>query len=238
MQGRFAEAESSSTEALHLGQRIEHPFAFACYQGQMMQIQRDRGEIHNVQKMFAAAFDTRKGPTHWVRAVLGRAELALGNEKRAREILELLVEDGLENIVRGIRFVSSIVEMALLCAELESESHAGAFHEVLRSIEGLHAVLPVPVNYGGPVALGLARISETLGRSRDAAQYFAEAFAASRQLGAAPTATRIGVEWARLLARQGERSAARELASESQHHAQALDMRAVAEQADQLRKRL
>lgn len=231
MQGDFARVEPLSVAALHVGQRIQHPFAAACHSGQIMQVRRELGDDAAVQKQFAPFFDTRKGPTHWVRAVLGRAELTLGNDARAREILDRLLERGVDAIPRGIRFASSVVEIAHLCAELGDTERAQALYRMLKNVEHLHGVMPVPVNYGGPVAHCLARLSETLGLADEAADFYAQATNAANALGARPAVARIGVDWARLLLRGGDRQAAEELASESSRNALALGMRRVAAEA-------
>jgi len=82
----------------------------------------------------------------------------------------------------------------------------------------------VPIQYGGPVSYGLARLHEALGLADPARQLYEEAIESSVRLGARPMQARIQQDAARLYARRGERKRAEELNAEARSLAESLGM--------------
>jgi hypothetical protein len=126
-----------------------------------------------------------------MRAVALRAELALGRTDEVRRRFEAVVAAGLEQLPRNIRYVSTLLELGHLCADLRDRERAAEFEAMLAPFSSLHGVLPVPICYGGPVAAALARLAALQGRTADARELHAEAVAAAESLGAHPTANRL-----------------------------------------------
>jgi hypothetical protein len=144
-----------------------------------------------------------------MRAVVGRAEVALGRETEGRRLFEEVLGRGLDAIPRNVRWVSTLSELAHLCADLGDADRAAELEEPLRSVASLHCVLPVPICYGGPVTHALARLAALQGRHDDADGFYEEACASAEALGARPTQARLLAEHGALLARLGRHAAAR-----------------------------
>jgi DNA-binding winged helix-turn-helix (wHTH) protein len=224
LEGRFDAADQLTRDALLVGQRIEHPYARACFNAQCMQRERDRGDFEQVRSLFAGGLRSRRGATHWAKAIVARNELQLGNEGLARELFADLVRPGLGEMARGIRWIGTMVETAHLCAELDDAEQAEVLVRLLAPVEHLHGVLPVPIQYGGPVSYCLARLYETLGRAEEARQLYEEARESVVRLGARPMQARIAQDAARLLARRRDLGRAEALLAEARDIADSLGM--------------
>jgi hypothetical protein len=105
--------------------------------------------------------------------------------------------------------VSTLSELAHLCADLGDADRASELEKPLRNVASLHCVLPVPICYGGPVTHALARLAALQGRPDDADGLYEEACASAEALGAHPTQARLLAEHGALLARLGRHPAAR-----------------------------
>jgi hypothetical protein len=108
-----------------------------------------------------------------------------------------------------VRWTKNVVEIAGLACDLGDAERARTLLALLEPVEHLHAVLPVPICYGGPVTWALARLHETLGDSALADELYGEALAAAESLGAIPTRDRVARDRAALRARTGRARAPR-----------------------------
>jgi hypothetical protein len=224
LEGRFDVVEQMARDALLVGKRIDHPFAQACFNGQIMHLLRDRGELEELHGMLENATHGRRTPTHWIKAVLGQNAAAIGRERQAREVWDDLAQYEFDDVTRAIRWIGTMVQTAHLCADVNDGERAKTLIGLLDPVEHQHGVLPVPVQYGGPVTWCLARLHETLGQADEALQLYEEAIEATRRLGARPTLARVQLGASRLLARKGDPGRAKALAAESAQLAAELGM--------------
>jgi DNA-binding winged helix-turn-helix (wHTH) protein/tetratricopeptide (TPR) repeat protein len=216
LEGRTEGVEQRLADAVLLGRRIAHPYAQACFNGLRMQLLRYQRDYEAIGSIFARAQNSPLGPNHWVRAVVARNELQLGEPERARELFEGLAAAKFEDLARGIRWIGTVVEIAHLCADLDDAPRAQRLIPLLASAEDLHGVLPIPILYSGPASYALARLEEVLGTADIAAQYYEHALEGAIRLGARPMQARIQKDFARLLARRGDRGRAAALAAEGE----------------------
>jgi DNA-binding winged helix-turn-helix (wHTH) protein len=191
LEGRFADAERLNGEARRVGQRIDHPYAAGVYVAHRVSLARERGDFDYVARAFGRALEAGTGAVDWMRAVTLRAELALGRTDPVRRRFEAILEAGLEQVPRNIRWLSTLLELGHLCADLRDRERAAEFEAVLAPYAHLHGVLPVPICYGGPVSAALARLAALQDRPADARDFHAAAIAAAEALGAHPTTTRL-----------------------------------------------
>ena len=239
LEGRLDEVPGRVRDAYLLGQRVDHPYAAGCRNGHEALLALDRGEPERLLAIFEPTLGGRQGPTHWVQAVTARARLAAGREREARELFASLAACDFDDVPRNLRWVATLVEIALLAAELGAEeAHVRKLRDLLAPVEHHHAVLALAVNYGGPVTRALGRLAERLGRGDDAASLYEDALDACQALGARPMAARTALDWGTLLARRRERRRAGELLDEARRTAEALGMPAVARAAGTAFERL
>lgn len=210
LEGRFEEVGGLTEAALELGRRLQHPYARGCFVAQRTSLHAVRGEHAEVVELLEPALRARQGPVHWVRLVLARARLAMGDHQRALALYEEAVSQGAAAIPRNLRWMSTLVELSHCCAELGDADRALDLIEILRPYETHHGVMPMVVAYGGPVSFALARLCELIGRADEADELFAEALVSANEMSAHPTRPHIHLCRGRLLERRGQRSAARE----------------------------
>ncbi len=238
LQGRFDEAEQRAHDALLLGRRVGHPFAAACFSGQLSILERERGREQETIERLAGRLEAGVGASRWASAVLGRAFAARGDLDRARVQLADVVADDPAALVRNIRWNATIVEIAQLVVELGVDSLAPSLVRALGKTRDQHGVIPIPIAYGGPFTRSLAGLSALLGHADEALALYDEALESAAALGAAPTVSRIEFEAAALRARSGQLARAVEGLRESESLAGRLGMLRVAEAARALRTRL
>jgi DNA-binding winged helix-turn-helix (wHTH) protein len=191
LEGRLGEVEARARAAYSVGLRAEHPYARGCFDAHRALLARARGESGLLLETLAPALRARQGPTHWVKAVVARAELEAGRSQDARARFDNLAARGFADVPRNLRWTATLVEIAHLCAELEAEESAAALHALLAPYADHHAVLPMAICYGGPVSYALARLAELRGRRGEARELYRAALAACQQIGAESTRARV-----------------------------------------------
>lgn len=230
LEGRFDEAARRIDESARIGRRIEHPYARGVERLQRAQLARERGDDAAVLDILDPAPPVRFGPVQVVRALVGRALAATGRRDEAAARLASLAGSGFAAIPRNIRWYTTTAEAALLCAELGDVARAEELIALLAPCADQHAVLPLAI-YGGPIARCLARLEQTCGRFGRASDHFEEALLAAQAIGAQPMQARALVEHGAMLARHGDRRAARERLAAGVAIAEALGMTGVAREA-------
>ncbi|MGH2898761.1 MAG: hypothetical protein ACRDMZ_08825, partial [Solirubrobacteraceae bacterium] len=229
-EGRFEEAAALARDTFVLGRRVEHPYARAVLNGHRALLAYERGDAAEVLAIFEPAIGAREGPQHWLLTTVARARLASGREREARVLFDALAHANFADIPRNLRWTATLVELAILCAELGDPARAKALRELLAPFEQQHAVMPIAICYGGPTKYALARLCETLGRRDDAIALYEEARSAVAALGARPMQARIALHLGECLGLR-DRRRTQALFEESARIATELGMAAVAENA-------
>ena len=227
LEGRFDDAAELARDAFVDGRRAEHPYARGVLSAHCALLAVERGDFPEVLELFEPALKVRQGPVHWVHAVVARAQLALGRRDEARAVFESLAVESFSDVPRNLRWTDSVVELAMLCAELGDAARAKPLYELLAPVEHQHGAMPIAVCYGGPVRFALARLCETLGRREDALALYEEARAAADALGARPAKARILLQHGLCLSAR-DRRRAQAVLEESLQLATELGMAAVA----------
>jgi hypothetical protein len=96
-----------------------------------------------------------------------------------------------------MRWTGTAIEIAHLCADLGDVERAEGIARALEPVTDQHAVMALPILYGGPATRALARLRKLQGHRAEADALFREARAAAEALGAGPMVTRIESEQAR-----------------------------------------
>jgi DNA-binding winged helix-turn-helix (wHTH) protein len=191
LEGRLDEVEARAHGALSVGLRAEHPYARGCANAHRALLAREQGDAAGLLALLAPALRARQGPTHWVKALVARAELATGALREARGRFEELAARDFADIPRNLRWTATLVEIAHLCADLEAEAQAAALAALLEPYADHHGVLPLALCYAGPVSFALARLAELRGARSEAREHYAAALASCAQIGAEPQRARI-----------------------------------------------
>ncbi len=222
MQGQFDGLVDQADRALSVGRRVQHPFASGCHNAQVTMLSWERGDFERVLERFLPTLKTRDALLHWVRGVVTRSALRLGETEKAHQYFEEALIDGVLGIPRNIRWTRSIVEVAHACADLGDEVRATQILELLHPVADHHGVLPTPICYGGPVRYAIARLLQLQGHIGEAMDQYERALADAQRLGATPFEIRIQHDHGRLASKSGAASAAAELLKSAQQGAQHL----------------
>jgi DNA-binding winged helix-turn-helix (wHTH) protein/tetratricopeptide (TPR) repeat protein len=210
LEGRFADAERLASEAYPIGMRIDHPFARPVHRGHRALRAFAQGDLETVFRWFDPSRPFHRGAIQWTEAFVGRALHAAGREEEAADRLARVAGNAFRVIPRNIRWTGTIIEVAHLCADLADAARAAELAALLEPIANQHAVLALPVFYGGPAAHALARLYTLLGRHEEARELLDDARASTTALGARPALARIERDLALHHERHGSRPAARE----------------------------
>ncbi len=210
MEGRFSEVKERASVARKLGQRMQHPYALACYAGQLSQLGVECGAADDVLALLEPVLDPRDGPGHWVKARVARMRFAVGREEEARSLFRDVFDEGFEQIPRNLRWITTMVELVHCAADLEDAEAALALRELIQPFETHHSVLPMVICYGGPVTWALGRISELNADPDEALRYYRDALRSSIQLRARPSEAAVHLSIGHLLKRRGPPAEARE----------------------------
>ncbi len=195
LEGRLEEGEALAREALRFGLRARHPYAQGCYDMQVALAAFERGEPRIALDRFGPLIDhprlSTAAPTHWMIAFVARAALATGDRHRAERLWRRLEAVGFETIPRNIRWTRTMSEVAHLCVELGATEAARRLVQLIEPRAEQHAVLPIPIGYGGPLRFGLGRLQALLGHAREAREALVRALEDAEGIGARSWASRI-----------------------------------------------
>lgn len=240
LEGRLDDADRLRERALALGRRISHPYASGCWLVHRVEGLSARGEHRDALALLESVWSDggrdRLGgirsdgarDLHWVRALAGQLLFTLGRTSEARLELDRLSASGFVDIPRNIRWLKGVVEIAGLCADVGDRALASELIAMLDPYAELHAVLPVPIAYGGPVSGALARLHATLGDLEASLRAFESAIAACARLGARPARARLLAQRADLAREAGDSDRARADATEALAEAEVLGLAGLA----------
>lgn len=227
LEGRITDAERLREEADRLGARIAHPYSRGVSRGNRAALARLRGDEVGVLEIFEAVLPVRQGPVHWVQAYTARALAAVGRKREAEAFLEDLASPTPARIPRNIRWHATMAELAHLVADVGDGGRADEMIAALSAQAAHHGLLPLHIAYAGPFSFAIGRLHALAGRLGEARDALEEAVSACDDVEARPSRARVLLELGRVLARCGERAAARDALQDSARLAAALGMAGV-----------
>jgi tetratricopeptide (TPR) repeat protein len=223
--GRFAEAEALSAQALEIGERSEGVRAVGPHAVQLFILRREQGRA--AEALDALVSVAEQTPTRpFFRAVLGALYVELGQLSKARLLFEDLAANGFEIVPRDNEWLLAAHYLAETCCALQDTVRAATLLEELEPI-ARRAAANVPEGSVGTLARSIAHLAELLGRDNDAAGLLEQAIELDRASGARPWVAHAQVDLASILARQGQDGAASSLLAEAAATAAELGMTAL-----------
>jgi tetratricopeptide (TPR) repeat protein len=201
LDGRFAEAERLSHEALELGRLRQSEYAtYVCRDAQMLALRWAQGRLPELWPEISDHQDRYPWIPRW-RDAFAPAEL--GDEQAARRELDRYGSRDFADLSRDGLWVLHICSLAEACVLVRDERRAVHLYELLlpHADDNAHTYTQQPF---GPVALRLGKLAALLGRWQDADRHFANALARCELLGAPAIRARVLLEYARALATRDE----------------------------------
>jgi DNA-binding SARP family transcriptional activator len=230
LDGRLADAERLSSDALSLGIRIEGPAASQYHLTQMLAIRSEQGRSRELGDTMARALKATGGRLTW-RAGAASWAVDAGEHERARAELETLVGPGAPQIPTDGEWLGAMVLLASVASALGDRERSELLYERLAPYAETVLVFGVGVVCWGSVSLSLGRLGCACGRREEALGHLERALKANAALGARIHVATTQIELAHTL---GPCERARDLAAAAARTAQELGLVRVASAAEEL----
>jgi DNA-binding winged helix-turn-helix (wHTH) protein/tetratricopeptide (TPR) repeat protein len=183
--GRLDDAERMADEALAFGHQMDHPNVAPVHAAQRLQLFFLRGRLAESAALLKRYIEQNPQP-YSLRAVLAHVSLHGSEIDDARRELDVLAQRDFAELPRDSMWLSCLVYCAEVAAGLGDRPRAQVLLDLLLPhADRIIGVGPSLVSLGhGARYLGL--LTSTLGRDREAAQYFATASGEHERMGALP----------------------------------------------------
>jgi tetratricopeptide (TPR) repeat protein len=180
------------------------PEAMGTYAGQLMDVQRSRGNWSELAKMaeLMAAYAAENPGMPTLRAGLAATYCDLGRDDDARTVIDDDINDGFAAFPDDHTIMLSLGALAEICFHLQSVGGAALVYERLAPWRSQVIALYAAVD--GPVALYLGKLAALLGRGAAADEHFIEALDLSHKLDSPYWIARTQIAWARILRERGQ----------------------------------
>ncbi len=198
--GDLAAAEEAATEALTLGIAAGQPDAFAFYGAQLTSVRHKQGRLHEIVPFIEQALENNPGlPAFRAALVWAKSHDAADND--VRRLLDVEVANDFP-MSEDANWLTSHVLWAETAARCGHRPAATALYQCLLPWHAQLATTHITVS--GSVAHYLGRLSHTLDRRDEAAQWFVEALACHEGMEAPYFVAFTQTAWAALLTDRGQ----------------------------------
>jgi tetratricopeptide (TPR) repeat protein len=236
MQGRYGEARELTQSFLRVGQEIGDINVLQTYAMQVAFILVGEGEIETAIGAADAGAERFHRVLTW-RAGVAWGHALVGDLERARELFEPLAAREFSAFPKDMLWTMSMAFLAEACARIGDRPRAGMLYDMLRPYTDSYISVGYGVHYMGAVARYVGQLAATLGRRDEARALFEKAVEMERRVEATPWCALAELELARLLAAQGERTRAREVAESGLKRARRAGMKRVTADLEAIRTR-
>ncbi|MGI8462598.1 MAG: adenylate/guanylate cyclase domain-containing protein, partial [Solirubrobacterales bacterium] len=205
IEGRFAEAERLSAEALAGGDRAGEPLAqqfFAIQTAQRLRLEGREAEIRN---SVAALAERYPAVPAW-RCALASIDAQMGNLDAAEEAFDRIAKQGFDNLPHDAQRTIALTLLADVATVLGDGERAAELFELLAPFDGLNLVAGRAAACYGPVAGVLGRLAQAMGRTDEAERRLEDALAMCARMGERPFKAFYRFQLAGLLLERGEGS--------------------------------
>jgi class 3 adenylate cyclase/tetratricopeptide (TPR) repeat protein len=226
LEGRLAEAERLSTQAVEIGRRTDDASALQIFGAQVSIVRFLQGrmpEMRAAVQGFAAAYPALPA---W-RCALALVATETDDAQEARALLDRVAADGLDRLPKEMFWLSVMLFLAKTCRYLDARPEAAKVYELLAPYEGRRLVVPPNVACVGTVGLALGLLAGVLRRWDDAVAHLERGLAEISAFGDRPWTMVTAFELAQALALRdapGDGERAHELLREVAQIAQKLDV--------------
>ena len=235
LEGRFADAERLSNDALDIGAAANHPDAFVVWGTQATVLAWQRGDTSHLLAPARELLDQFPDLTAWPAAV-SLVEVMAGEAHAARERLRAYAAD-LDALEFNSIWTAAMLALTEVARITDARDAAPLLYERLAPHAGTLCVVSLNLSEMGPLSRSAGVLATLAGDFAGAEAHFEDAMAVSRRIGAPPHVARTSVDYARMLLERradGDVERARELLDRAAPTARDLGMAAVLADADML----
>jgi tetratricopeptide (TPR) repeat protein len=201
LEGRFADAEQLTLQALTLGQRLQLESAEGIFGMQMFMLRREQGRLHEVAPI-VEMFVQQHSTSSW-KPGLALMYAELGLRDKARTVFEELAVNEFVGIPQDGVWAASITFLVEVCAALDDCDRAKVLYRLL-SPYAAYAVVASDWASFGAAARFLGQLAATMGRWQEAESHFDQALAMNARMGAKPWLAHTQFQVARMLLARSE----------------------------------
>lgn len=239
-EGRFADAESSTTQALHSGRRLAEDQAVSAHGMQMFCLRREQGRLREALPMLQYFARTTPEAHAWQPGLaLLYAELDMRAECQAQ--FDSLPWDRATTLLRDVSTTTTVMFAAEVCVYLGDAARAALLYRLLQPHAGINLV----PDFGGP-CLGssdrlLGNLAGVMAQWDLAERHFEAALAMDRRSGSRVWLAHSRYAYAVMLHRRagaGDFDRARELLVDARAETTVLGMNALTPRIDALAERI
>lgn len=196
--GDLDEAERRATQALSLGAHSETITAQQYHALQLLVIRREQGRMAELEAPLRQLVQDNPHRPAW-RAALAALLCETGQSVEARGELEILAEQGFQDIPQDADWMTTVTLLADVCADLNDPERAERLYAMLAPYEEANVVIALAAICMGSAARYLGRLAATTGKREQAARHFVRALEADIALKAPVWVAHTQLEYAHLL---------------------------------------
>jgi hypothetical protein len=200
LEGRFADAERLSGEALTIALDADHPDALVVFGTQAAVLGWQRGDTSNLVEPARKLLDELPDLSAWPAAV-ALIEAVAGRLPEASSLLDRAVSN-LDALAFGAIWTPAMVSLSEVCRILDAPGPAALLYERLEPYASMLCLVSLNLSEMGPVSRALGVLATIMGEFASADRHFGDALATSERIGAPPHAARTRVDLARMLLRR------------------------------------
>jgi tetratricopeptide (TPR) repeat protein len=224
MEGKFADADRASRQALAHGRRAQGSHVALLFGGQRLVLRRDQGRVEELAHDIAGVVDMDDPSLPAWRVALMTVFSESGDRDRAGAWLTELARDNFAAVPRDMFWLGTMCMAGESAAELVETRFIRDLLTQLEPYSDYNAQLGLSVMLG-PVSGFVGRLAAAIGEHASAERHFGVALERCAMLGALPAKARIQWQLARsLLARNADLARATELLEHSRVAARELGM--------------
>jgi DNA-binding SARP family transcriptional activator/tetratricopeptide (TPR) repeat protein len=198
LDGRLADAERVSAEALRLGIKVHPANAEQAHLLQTLALRREQGRLADLEDVVGRYIRRYPAIPGW-RCVLAHLHAELGRDEDAARELDELSAKRFACLPPDAIWLGAIASLADTCAALGDAPHAETLYALLEPFADRNIVIGWASACQGSAARHLGLLAAVLGRRDVAASHFEHAIAANESMGARPWLARTQVDYAGML---------------------------------------
>jgi hypothetical protein len=179
--GRLEQAEELAAEALAAGGPAEGVTAAQYYAIQLLAVRREQARIGELEPAARQMVASNPGRPAW-RAALATTLSEGGRLDDARVEFEYLAANGFHDIPRDGDWITTIMLLSDLCAELNDAARSAVLSAALQPYARVNVVAGIAVACFGSAARFLGKLAATRGQQTEAAQHFERALEENARL--------------------------------------------------------
>ena len=192
--GRFADAERLSADAFRLGRSAGHADAEMFFSCQRIQLAFERDGLDRWERPLRVALNRHPESRWFLRTWQALAFCETGRAGEARAIFDELAAKDFADLAFEPVWLYVLCNNAAVCAHLGDVDRAAALLDMIRPYDG-QVVTMSSLAYSGAVSHYLAVLARTLGRHREADEWFSAAAGVHERISAPTWLARTRREW-------------------------------------------